>query len=207
MPRRSQHERTETTRAALITSARALFTERGYAGVSAAEIVAASDLTRGAMYHHFADKQDLFRAVFEQLEVEITAEIQAVVDDAPGLLAAIPMGLTQFLAICARPEVIRIGLTDAPAVLGWQQWRQIEAAHALGILIRMLAQANEQGLLAGRGPGTADDADLQTLAQIVLSALIEAALVIAHAPDQAAARNRCEQALLVVLSGVFAQPG
>ena len=187
-----------------MSAARALFAERGYAKVSSAQIVAAGGLTRGALYHHFADKQDLFRAVFEQLEVEITAEIQAVVDGASDLMSAVPMGLDRFLDICERPEVIRIGLTDAPAVLGWQEWRQIEARHALGVLIQMLDQADQEGLLRVAPARAGGPEQLRTLAQIVLSALIEGALVIAHAPDRATARSQCEQALLVVLSGVFA---
>jgi AcrR family transcriptional regulator len=200
MPRRSQHERTETTRAALMASARTLFVEHGYLNVSAAQIAAASGVTRGAMYHHYADKQDLFRAVFEQLEVEITRDIQEALDAAPDLLTSIPMGLALFLDVCERPEVVQIGLTDAPAVLGWQEWRQIEARHGLGILTAMMERAAAEGLL--RSPAEA----VPTLAQIVLSSMIEAALLIAHADDRASVRATCQQSLLILLAGIFVAP-
>jgi len=81
MPRRSQQDRSRSTRAALVATARRLFAERGYAHVPAAEIVTETGVTRGALYHHFADKQALFRAVFEELEGEVTAEIAAASDE------------------------------------------------------------------------------------------------------------------------------
>ena len=199
MPRRSQQERTGTTRAALIASARELFATDGYAQVSAAQIVTASGLTRGAMYHHFADKQALFAAVFEQLETEITAELAEVADAAPDLLTAVVASLARFLDICQRPEVISIGLTDAPAVLGWEAWREIESRHGLGLLVAILERADGQGLTLG--------APVPVLAQIVLSAVIEAALMIAHASDPEAARHDAQQALLLLLSSLITQPG
>src|SRR6266496_3807709 len=114
MPRRSQQERSRATRAALVGTARGLFAQRGYAHVPAEEIVAAAGVTRGALYHHFGDKQGLFRAVFEELEAEVTAEITEAASSATEPTAAIVMGLGRYLDICQRPEVARIVLTDAP---------------------------------------------------------------------------------------------
>lgn len=198
MPRRSQQDRSRATRAALVTTARVLFAERGYAHVPAAEIVTAAGVTRGALYHHFADKQQLFRAVFEELEGEVTAEIAAAIAAAPDRSAGMVLALGRFLDVCQRPEVTRIALTDAPAVLGWRTWREIEARHGLGVITQGLQAAAREGLLV--------PASVPVLAQLVLSAVIEAALLIAHAADPEATRADAEQALLALLSGMVRQP-
>ena len=194
MPRRSQQERSRATREALVATARRLFAERGYAHVPAEEIVTAAGVTRGALYHHFDDKQQLFRAVLEELEGEVPAEVAAAPDRPTGMV----VGLGRFLDVCQRPEVARVALTDAPAVLGWQAWREVEARHGLGVITRDLQAAAREGLLV--------DTPVPVLAQLVLSAVIEAALLIAHATDPAAARADAEQALLTLLSGMVRPP-
>jgi AcrR family transcriptional regulator len=198
MPRRSQQERSRTTRTALVTTARRLFAERGYARVPAEDIVTAAGVTRGALYHHFADKQQLFCAVFEELEGEVTAEIAAAIAAAPDRPTGMVLGLGRFLDVCQRPEVTQIALTDAPAVLGWQTWRAIEARHGLGVITQGLQAAAQEGLLV--------DAPVPVLAQLVLSAMIEAALLITHAADPKATRADAQQALLALLSGMVRQP-
>jgi AcrR family transcriptional regulator len=198
MPRRSQQERSRATRAALVTTARRLFAERGYQQVPAEEIVAAAGVTRGALYHHFADKQQLFCAVFEELEGEVTAEIAAAIAAAPDRPTGMVLGLGRFLDVCQRPEVAQIALTDAPAVLGWQTWRAIEARHGLGVITQGLQAAAQEGLLV--------PAPVPVLAQLVLSAVIEAALLITHAADPKATRADAQQALLALLSGMVRQP-
>jgi AcrR family transcriptional regulator len=195
MPRRSQAERSRSTRAALVGTARALFAERGYADVPAEEIAVAAGVTRGAVYHHFTDKQGLFRAVFEELEAEVTAEIATAVEDASDQPAAMAAGLCRFLDVCQRPEVSRIALTDAPAVLGWQTWREIEARHGLGVITRGIEAARQDGLLL--------PAPVPLLAQLVLSAVIEAALLITHAADPQATRADAERAVLALLAGML----
>jgi len=197
MPRRSQADRSRSTRGALAAAARALFAERGYADVPAEEIVAAAGVTRGALYHHFTDKQGLFRAVFEELEGEVTAEIATAIAAAPDQPAAMAAGLGRFLDVCLRPEVTRIALTDAPAVLGWQTWREIEAQHGLGVITRGLEAASRADLPL--------PAPVPVLAQLVLSAVIEAALMIAHASDPPAARADAERSLLALLGGLLRQ--
>ena len=170
-----------------MAAGRRLFAERGYEDVPADEIAAAAGMTRGALYHHFADKGELFEAVFEQLEADITAEIGTIIAQQPG--PVIETGLRAFLDVCTRPEVVSIALTEAPAVLGWQRWREIESRYGLG-LVRAAVQAS----------GAVDDKALDTTSHIVVSALIEAALVIAHASDQQAARADAETALTLLLA-------
>jgi AcrR family transcriptional regulator len=190
VPQRQQ-DRSKATRATLIATARRLFAEHGYAGVPAGEIVAEAGLTRGALYHHFHDKQGLFEAVFVELETELGAEIRASMTATE---ASVPNALNTFLTACERPEVIQIGLIDAPAVLGWQAWRRIEEEHGLGLIMDFLRMARAQGELV-------TDA-VEVLAKLMLSALIEAALVIANAEDRALARRQAQEALLALFAGL-----
>jgi AcrR family transcriptional regulator len=191
---RTQQERTRATRAALLTAGRALFAQRGYAAVPAEEIVAAAGLTRGALQHHFGDKKELFRAVFEQVESELPTRVSAAVIGQPDSWAAATAGLTAFLDACEEPEILQVALTDAPAVLGWAEWRAIETRHGLGLIQAVLEQAMAEGVIT-RQP-------VDVLAHLVLSAVIEAALLIAHASDRDAARACTERALRALLDGL-----
>src|SRR4051794_38866309 len=111
------------TREALILAALALFTERGYAAVGTEEIVARAKVTRGALYHHFTDKRDLFRAVFERVESDLMERIGATMQSADDPYELMVGGMRAFLDACEEPAVKQISLTDAPAVLGWEEWR------------------------------------------------------------------------------------
>jgi AcrR family transcriptional regulator len=196
--RRSQEQRSQATRAALVDAAQRLFSERGYAAVSADEIVAAAGVTRGALYHHFDDKRDLFRAMFEDFERSLTDEIRLGIETAGNTAPMLAVGLATFLDICERPDVVQLALTDAPAVLGWAEWRSIEARHGLGLIRATLERAAGAGLLR---PAPTD-----VVAHLVLSALIEAALLIAYAVDRGAARAAAEEGLRLLLSGLLLQP-
>ncbi|MGW5385182.1 TetR/AcrR family transcriptional regulator [Nocardia sp. NPDC003963] len=197
MPRRSQEDRSRTTRTALEQAGRQLFAEHGFAGTSAAQLVTAAGVTRGALQHHYGDKRGLFLAVLEQLEIEMTAEIEQVMrapatDD---VLTTMASGLNAFLEICQRPEVIRITLFDAPAVLGWEAWRELEARHGLGLVTTELERARETGLITATA--------LPVLAQLILSAVSEAGLIVAHADDKDTAREQARQSLLLLIGGLL----
>ena len=192
MPRRSQQERTETTRARLIDAARLLFAEHGFSRVPAERITAAAGVTRGALVHHFGDKTGLFRAVFEAIEVEITGELREAFQEL-GDRDPVTHLVAAFLDVCSRPEVVQVALTDAPAVLGWQAWREIEARHGLGLLTEI------SSVLA---PVTEGLVTAPVIAQLTLSCLIEAALLVAHATDPVAARREAEASLHALLAGV-----
>lgn len=185
--RRSQPERAATTRAALLDAGRALFTEYGAAHVSTEQIVAAAGVTRGALYHHFRDRDDLFRAVFEQLEAGLAEELGPVLDGSEPANA-----LAAFLDVCERPEVRRIALTDAPAVLGWQQWREIEMRHGLGMIVTRMEALAEAGAPLAAPPAV--------LAPMLFSATLEGALLIAAADDPRRVRAEVEHTLGVLLA-------
>src|SRR3954452_9827156 len=140
--RRTQASRREATRTALIAAARELFAARGYAAVGTEEIVRGAGVTRGALYHHFPAKPDLFRAVYERVEQELTERIVTEVplagDDPVAVLRG---GTAVFLDACLEPEVQRIALLDAPAVLGYEAWREIGERYGLGLIRAALQRA------------------------------------------------------------------
>ncbi|MGW0248430.1 TetR/AcrR family transcriptional regulator [Nocardia goodfellowii] len=199
MTNRTSHERRSlTTRLALESAARQLFAEHGYAAVSADLIVATAGVTRGALQYQYGDKRGLFVVILEQLERENSAEIAAATAAAPASddpITAIEIALTTFLEICRRPEMVRIALSDGPAVLGRQAWREFEIRHGLGLILPHLEAARTAGRLA--------DVDVPVLAQLLLCAITEAGMIVASAPDPIPARDRAVQALMVILSGVF----
>ncbi len=187
-------ERAESTRKALVVAARRLFVERGYHGTSTEEIVALAGVgTRGALYHHFADKRALFVAVFEAVEEDLVVAAGASIEDkAP--LEMLRDGLLGFLDASLTPEVQRILLIDGPAVLGWQEWRAIEARYGLGGIEAMLELAVAEGSLPPQ--------PLRVLAHLLLATADEAAMYISNAEDPEAARDEAVDALDRLLGGL-----
>lgn len=175
--RRTQAERSESTRGALIEAARALFAERGYAGVGTEEIVRAAGLTRGALYHHFEGKRGLFEAVYERVEAELAERIAAgaLASNATSPLDAMRAGAQMFLQACTEREAQQIALLDGPSVLGWDRWREIAAEHGLGLIEATLQAAIEAGAVR--------DQPVRPLAHVLMGALDEAAMLVARAED------------------------
>ncbi len=196
MSPRTQTERSETTRSALIAAGRRLFAERGYAGVGTEEIVRAAGVTRGALYHHFDGKEGLLEAIYEQIEAEVTQKIatDALSGDDP--LQALRAGARSFLDHCVEPEVQQIVLMDSPAVLGWARWREIGAKYGLGLVEAALQAAIDAGQLT--------PVAVAPLAHVLLGALDEAAMVVARADDPEAAREEMVVVFDRILDGVRA---
>ena len=191
-------EQSEATRMALVSAARALFAERGYAGVGTEEIVRRADVTRGALYHHFEDKKDLFRAVHEAVEAELARTIagQLAEGGATDALELLRTGVRTFLDACTDRELARIALVDAPSVLGWQEWREVDERYGLGLVAAALEGAMEAGEIA-RQP-------VKPLAHLLLGAMGEAGMLIANAEDPGATRELVEPALIALLEGLHA---
>ena len=186
----------QATRDLLIRAALELFTKRGYAGVGTEEIVARAKVTRGALYHHFADKRDLFRAVFERVEAELMERIGARIEATDDPLELMLAGMRSFLDACAEASVKQISLTDAPAVLGWQEWREIDNRHGLGLTRAALQGAVDAGELRPIA--------VEPMAHLFVAALSEAAFVIAHADHPREARAEVEEALVQLIEGLRA---
>jgi AcrR family transcriptional regulator len=190
-----QTKRSAATRARLVSAARELFAERPYADVGTEEIVRRANVTRGALYHHFADKRDLFRAVHEQLEAELVESIGRQLMEAGGSdpLEGLRTGVRSYLDACEDPSFARITLIDAPSVLGWVEWRRIDEAHALRLVVLGLEGAMEAGALR-RAP-------VHPLAQLLLGTMGEAGLRVANGEGT---RDEVEGALMSLLDGLRA---
>jgi AcrR family transcriptional regulator len=169
-------QQSEATRAALVAAARGLFAQRGYAAVATEEIVRAAGVTRGALYHHFAGKLELFEAVYEDVERELVERIaQSAIASAADPLAALQAGAEAFLDACEDPAVRRIALLDAPAVLGWERWREIGLRYGFGLVQATLQAAMDAGLVEAQ--------PVTPLAHLLLGAIDEGAMLIARADD------------------------
>jgi AcrR family transcriptional regulator len=182
-PRRTQRERTAQTRAALIAAARRLFGAEGFADVGAERIARDAGMTRGALYHQFTDKADLFAAVLEAVEIDLTTRlidaVAASATDDP--LAALVAGADAWLDASAEPEVRQIALLDGPAVLGYQRWRDVGMRYGLGLVSSLLTELMHAGAIPAQ--------PIEPLAHVLIGALDEAALYVALSDDPARARN------------------
>ena len=181
--RRTQAERSAATRDALVAAARPLFASHGFAEVPADAIVAAAGVTRGALYHQFADKTALFGAVMEAVEADIAGRLADEVA-AAGIsdpVDALRHAVRTWLDICVEPEIHRIALIDGPSVLGWVHWREVCQRHVFGLVQALLAQGIELGRIRAQ--------PVVPLAHVLMGAGDEAALYVAEATDRTQART------------------
>jgi AcrR family transcriptional regulator len=197
-PRRTQAERTAATQKRLLAAGRELFATQGYAAVSTQSIVDAAGVTRGALYHQFGDKTGLFAAVYEDVERDVVAAImERIATAAPASqLEAMRVGARLFLEECSAPRVQRIVLIDAPAVLGWDRWREVGMSYGLGVVEAMLAQAIADGVIP--------DQPTRPAAHVLLGALDEAALYVSRADDAATALEQMYVVCDRLISGIAA---
>lgn len=191
--RRTNRERTESTRAELVAAARTLFVERGYADTATPDIVAAAGVTRGALYHHFEDKKALFRAVIEQESATIAAEIERASPKELGPRDALVQGGGAFLDAMAQAGRTRLLLLDGPAVLGRAEMDEIDGRHGGRSLRSGIAFAVREGALPKAMP-------IDAVTQLLSSAFDRAALAIQAGGSQA----RYRAALAALIDGLFA---
>lgn len=189
-----QEQRTQATKSKLLTVARKLFVAHGFNGVPAEELVKQAGLTRGALYHHFGGKEELFAALYEELQKEVAGRIQSAAKHATNPWSALQAGCHAFLQACTEPEVRQIMLLDAPVVLSWNQWRAVDAQHSLGLL--------KAGLEAVVESGTAKIKFVDAIAHLLIGAMNEAALWIAQSEDSKAALREASEALDQLLEGL-----
>jgi len=194
--RRSQADRSAATRAALVAAARPLFAEHGYGGVGTETIVRAAGVTRGALYHQFADKTELFQAVYEAVEEDLAGRLaeRIAAAGASDPIEVMMLGADAWLDACDEQEVQQIVLLDGPAVLGWELWREIGLRYGLGLVEALLAHAVEVGRIPPQ--------PVAPLAHVLMGALDEAALYIARAHDPAAASEQIRAVVARLLSGL-----
>ena len=180
-------QQSEKMRTRLIAKSRKLFESKGFDGVSAEEIVAAAGVTRGALYHHFSGKYGLFTAVaeesMEKLHQQISADAGGVKSPREILIACV----ASFLTRSGDRRVQKLLFVDAPAVMGWSEWRALDEKYGLGALITVIQRGVEEEQFRTRQP--------RVSAQLLLSAMIEGALLIAASPNESEVRSAVESNL------------
>jgi AcrR family transcriptional regulator len=192
----TQAERTEATRGRLITTARRLFAERGFAATSTEEILSEAAVSRGALYHHFPSKTDLFQATFEQVEDELTERVLqgASVGGETDPIRILQLGFDAFLEQCVNPEVQRIVMLDGPTVLGWDLWHELDERYGFGTIKAVLTVAADIGRIE---PST-----VEPLAHLLLGAIMQSGMVVARAEDPLLARKAMTESFALIVSGL-----
>ncbi|WP_194837925.1 TetR/AcrR family transcriptional regulator [Nocardia sp. XZ_19_369] len=175
MPSKIRTQQREETRNALLRESRRLFAAKGYGAVGLSEIVRAAGVTKGALYHNFDSKAELFAAVLEQVQSEVGERVAAAADAVEDRWEQLVTGCTTFLATCTDPELARIMLIDGPAVLGWHEWRALDAAASGRHLEEALTALIDEGVLA--------DQPVAPLTHLLSGAMNEAALWLATSDD------------------------
>ena len=195
MPVKSrQAENSAATRNALLKIARKLFAERGYAEAATEEVVKRARVTRGALYHHFKDKQDLFKAVLHQEQLRLTSTTAEAASKEPDPWRALLLASDAFMDACLDPAVQQIVLIDAPAVLGAQGWRESDESYYLAGVKAGIQASIDAGIIAPQ--------PVEALAHMILGSLNEAALLIAHAKDKKIARRQVSEVITRLLNGL-----
>lgn len=198
MSRPAKQKRSEQTRREVLAAARLLFAERGFADVSMDQIAELVGVSRGPLYHYFADKQDLFRAVYEATEAELAEKVISnvrarSVAAGPDAWREVASGCQAFLDACLDPGVQRILLVEAPSVLGWDARKDI-ARHGLGMIRQGLKMAVDQGAIESQ--------PVEPLAHLLRAVLTEGATLIARAEDPVSARVEVGAAVDRLIDGL-----
>lgn len=180
-------EQGQATRDHMVAVGTRLFTERGYEGTSIEAVLRESGVSRGALYHHFDGKDALFAAVIDAVYDRVGESLVAATRGLTDPAEALRTGCRTWIRLTVDPEVNRIMLIDAPTVLGWQRWRELDERRALGQTKTALAAA------AGAAGLAADQVEL--LAHMLLAGLNELAMLIARADDPAATAAKADTAV------------
>ena len=189
-----QAENSAATRTALLRIARKFFAERGYADTATEEIVRRARVTRGALYHHFKDKQDLFKAVLHEEQLRVAAQCTEAAGKQTDPWRALMAANDAFLEACLDPAVQQIVLIDAPAVLGAEGFRQSDESYYLAGLKAAIELSIAAGII--------EKQPVEPLAHMIMGSVNEAARLIAHAPDKKAARRDVSEVTGRFLNGL-----
>jgi AcrR family transcriptional regulator len=192
-------DRGRATRDQLVAAAMQLFAARGFEATSTDAVLEQTGVSRGSLYHHFASKQALFEAVVEAVEARVGAEVVAATAAAGSTdpVAVLRAGFLAWVRLAADPVVRRILLIDAPAVVGWRRWREIEEQYGLGMIRAVVHAAAEEGRL----PTTQVDA----FSHMLLAAVNELALLVALADDVQAVQASAQDAVDELLRRLLPQ--
>jgi AcrR family transcriptional regulator len=193
-PPGKRNEQADATRATLLAAARRLFARRGYPDVSVDDIAQAARVTKGALYHHFKDKQELFRGVVEQIQEAIRERLIAAAARSGDGRAQLRTACHAYLDACTEDEVGRIVVLDSPAVLGWEAWCKVNREYGLGFFVERLRAIRR------------NDPSNEASAQMLLGALNVAGRVIAQADNRSVARSQVGATIDRLIAGVAGTP-
>jgi AcrR family transcriptional regulator len=191
-------ERGAATRERVLAIATRLFAERGYENTSIDAVLTEAGISKGSLYHHFKGKDALFEAVLEAIEVDAGERTVAAASTETDPVAALRAGCQEWVRMAGDPIVQRILLIDAPAVLGWERWRELEERHALGLIKAAMAVIADAGHL--------DHGLVDVFAHVVLAGMNEIALMVARAPDLAHATEAGADAVDEILRRLLQAP-
>jgi AcrR family transcriptional regulator len=195
LPVVSQAERRAGTVAAIHIAARELFAKRGFTATTIDDIAKRAGVAKGAVYHHFGSKDEIFERVLEGIFLEIAARLRAAAGDGRGLFEVMVKGTEIYLERVTAPEVKRIVLVDGPAVLGWNKWREIDQRHFGRMLRAPLAQ-----MLGGK----MEAADIEAQFHLLSGAIMEAALIAATSKSPRKKVRELSSGLRRLLAGLVA---
>jgi AcrR family transcriptional regulator len=191
-------EQVAQTRAALIGAARQLFGQNGFAATSVEDVAQAARLTTGALYHHFPNKTALFEAVFEGIHAELMEASVRAADGAADGIELLVRGFGAFLDAVLEPDVQRIVIVDAPAVLGLARFTELDERYAFTAITAALGLAAESGALHVEDP--------ETLARLLLGALTRGGMLIANSPRPKETRDAVADSIAALLHGLSSAP-
>ncbi len=168
-------EKGAATRQSIVDGAARLFATHGFAATSIEAVLSQCGISRGALYHHFTNKEELFEAAFEALESRIVQRLSAHARAGDDPVGALRAGCAAWLDLAQDAEIRQMAFIDAPSVLGWQKWREIESRYGFGLLKAGITAANANEGVA--------KPFIDTYAHILLAALNEVGMMIARSPD------------------------
>jgi AcrR family transcriptional regulator len=189
-----REEHAQATRDAILAAARKLFTAEGYDSSSIDEIAAAARVTSGALYHHFRNKREIMHSVFAALEAELKDRVAAAGGGAKSATEAMRQSLRALFDACLEDDIRSIVFEQAPRVLGWEDWRKIDAEYATGLLLGLFSRLRQEQKMGSY--------DHNVLASLFLAALAEAGLQIARNRNSLSLRRQCEKILEAFLRGL-----
>jgi AcrR family transcriptional regulator len=192
----TQPERSRSTRAALCEAGRELFAEHGFNAVGVEDIINRARVSRGALYHHFDGKTELFTTIVEDIEAGVSAaaleQMAKVADPIDALLA----GTRVVFDLCMDPVVLRLSFLEAPALLGWSRWRELCERNSLGALTDYVKRAMDLGRIERR--------PVAPVAHLLHAASVELILLMANSPHPLRARRECEREMRRLVQGLAA---
>lgn len=196
-PRRTSAQ-ADQTRVLLIQAGRTLFGTGGFTATKATDVARLAGVTRGALLHHFGDKEGLFAAVLEAVEADVATRVFASAVEGADPLEWLRLGFSSFLSECIRPDITQIMLIDGPSVLGWETWHEIDSRYGYQPVLETVRAAAAAGQL--------DTDDPESLASLLLGALTEAATVIGRSNEPDKTRARMAKSLDRLIDGLDSRP-